>query len=1371
MTVNYTSLLGLALPVTGTEAGAWGDVVNNYLTSYLDASVAGTQTITGSQTAVTLAVTNGATLVTVGSGATGSAQFQIITCTGNPASLLTITAPASSRQYIIINSTSTSQSVKIVGAGPTTGVTIVSGEKAHVAWNGSDFVKIATQSGNGSFVDLTVSGNLTLSGGTANGVLYLNASKVATSGSALTFDGTKLGINGGVIGDNNLVAQINTPASSAKFMGFNRSGDYGLIIGYDQSAGDYASIRTVFDYPIVFSVNNAEQMRLTSTGLTLRQAGIPANTSVSLNTTIQNALTLEADGDLLVGTTTNTNSSKLVASGTISETVSSTQYLVASQFDIGTAANEIPLNQYLGNLAYQDAGSIAGQVGLSAGTAALPSLVSATDTDTGMWFPAANTLAWSTGGTRAMTLHSSGGFSVGTATDPGIGNIGLTNGGKLQYSATAYISPEDNVAGARIVTPGVLNVATGGTAVRMTLDASGFLVVGDTTTGSSRFTSASTSYPETTEYAGVFKAGTVSPLSNRYLLLRQTYTGGAFDSLPLVWEANADGANQKSYGVIQTIADGSIVFSNKAAGAAVAIGTALGVAERARITSTGGLITKPVATGHAVFNEDGVDADFRVESDNNQYMLWVDASADGVNIGGFDTIQGQLNVIKNTGDLVASTTALYITTGQTYGSAANKKNLDLVFQGYRDGAGTGGGAKARLRAIEQTADSRVGSLLIDVLDSAGDLQNALELTSSNVVVNQGGIDMDFRVESDTNTHALFVDAGNSRIGINQSNPTAALDMVGLGFYQYSPGASYPIKRSVTESNQGSTATTTYSLVARIDFGVSWSPGNFPVITVSRVYRDGVTNYLKYALRNESTLEIIENYNGGDVLRIKGPVTYNSNTGVYEIWIAQEAYTAYQIVFEGAWYADSIPSTPSGQSVQVLTATEVAATVTTSAPAGLTQATNFYQNIAANTESVFNEYGADLDFRVESDASTHALFVDAGSNYVGINRSATIVNGSSTVVQLAVQSVINNGAILAPGLAVTNSTGYQDAFFVSTKDNEVWLDADHLTTQAGAKTAMIFRVNKTTTAGSLTQVAKFDYSGDVIFNEDSNDHDFRVESDSDTHCLFVDAGTNRVGIGTNSPSAKLHVDVARAATITSAIFGTTGTGVVNDENRLVIKNINTASGQNYGVGIGGLLEASASNQASLLFYTDSGTATTERARITSGGTLLVGTTNTAQGAGNGNKFDPAGAVWVVNAATNDGFSYYNSSAAAYRFYVGANGTISATNTTISAISDQRLKENIRDLDVGLDAILALKPRKFDWKAGKGKDKKDDRGWIAQEFEQVFPDLIDEWKDPAPEGEEPYKSVRADLIPVLVKAIQEQQAMINELKAEVAALKGA
>jgi hypothetical protein len=167
-----------------------------------------------------------------------------------------------------------------------------------------------------------------------------------------------------------------------------------------------------------------------------------------------------------------------------------------------------------------------------------------------------------------------------------------------------------------------------------------------------------------------------------------------------------------------------------------------------------------------------------------------------------------------------------------------------------------------------------------------------------------------------------------------------------------------------------------------------------------------------------------------------------------------------------------------------------------------------------------------------------------------------------------------------------------------------------------------------------------------------------------------------------------------------------------------------------------------------------------------GNLLVG--KTAAGATTSG-FEVIGATGLVNSTVaNDTnsvatFAAYSTLAAAYRFYVGMAGTVYATNTTISAISDARFKENVQDIDVGLGAILALKPRKFDWKAGKGKDIKGDRGFIAQEFEQVFPQLVDEWKDPAPEGEAPYKSVRQDLIPVLVKAIQELTARVEALEA--------
>ena len=192
MTTAYTSLLGLALPVTGELSGTWGDMVDNAITSPLDVAIAGTQTISGSQTAVTLSVTNGnssaTNLAQAGSGATGSAQYAIINCTGNPASLLTITAPASSRQYTILNATSTSQSVKIVGVGPTTGVTIVSGEKATVTWNGSDYVKVATSTaGSGSVTSVAQS--------FTGGLISVGGSPITTSGTlALTVAGTSGGI-------------------------------------------------------------------------------------------------------------------------------------------------------------------------------------------------------------------------------------------------------------------------------------------------------------------------------------------------------------------------------------------------------------------------------------------------------------------------------------------------------------------------------------------------------------------------------------------------------------------------------------------------------------------------------------------------------------------------------------------------------------------------------------------------------------------------------------------------------------------------------------------------------------------------------------------------------------------------------------------------------------------------------------------------------------------------------------------------------------------------------------------------------------------------------------------------------------------------
>jgi hypothetical protein len=191
MTTAATSLLGLALPVTGELSGTWGDTVNNSITSLVDSAVAGTTTLS-SDADVTLTTT---TL------AANQAREAIILWTAGGTATRTITAPAQSKTYIVINKTSSTQSIKLVGAGPTSGVTIVAAESAVCAWNGVDFVKVSTTATASSFSAGTTgftpstatTGAITLAGtlGTANGGTNLTSftsggAMYASSGSVLT---------------------------------------------------------------------------------------------------------------------------------------------------------------------------------------------------------------------------------------------------------------------------------------------------------------------------------------------------------------------------------------------------------------------------------------------------------------------------------------------------------------------------------------------------------------------------------------------------------------------------------------------------------------------------------------------------------------------------------------------------------------------------------------------------------------------------------------------------------------------------------------------------------------------------------------------------------------------------------------------------------------------------------------------------------------------------------------------------------------------------------------------------------------------------------------------------------------------------------
>lgn len=184
MTTAYTSLLGLALPVTGELQGTWGDTVNNSITSLLDTAVAGTTTIS----------TDGDVTLSTTTGSANQARQAILLCSGARTALRTLTAPAQSKIYTVINATTGGYSVKVVGVGPTTGVTVPAGQSAQIAWNGTDFVLVSTMTSSG--IVPVASGGTGLSSYTTGDLIYASGSTtlsklgIGTSTYVMTSSGT-----------------------------------------------------------------------------------------------------------------------------------------------------------------------------------------------------------------------------------------------------------------------------------------------------------------------------------------------------------------------------------------------------------------------------------------------------------------------------------------------------------------------------------------------------------------------------------------------------------------------------------------------------------------------------------------------------------------------------------------------------------------------------------------------------------------------------------------------------------------------------------------------------------------------------------------------------------------------------------------------------------------------------------------------------------------------------------------------------------------------------------------------------------------------------------------------------------------------------
>jgi hypothetical protein len=208
---------------------------------------------------------------------------------------------------------------------------------------------------------------------------------------------------------------------------------------------------------------------------------------------------------------------------------------------------------------------------------------------------------------------------------------------------------------------------------------------------------------------------------------------------------------------------------------------------------------------------------------------------------------------------------------------------------------------------------------------------------------------------------------------------------------------------------------------------------------------------------------------------------------------------------------------------------------------------------------------------------------------------------------------------------------------------------------------------------------------------------------------------------------------------------------------------------------GLLSIAAESGGGIAFKS----GTTERMRIDSSGDLLVGNSSKLGGGIGGidiNKSSGPGLTLGVS-GTARSFFYINSSntdstwetvvGVTARVISGLSGGVGLANgaTSWAAISDERLKTSVTPFQGALQKVGTLR-------AGTGRYLSDAESvsrsfLVAQDVQAVLPEAVDVAAD-----EQGTLSLRyTDTIPLLVAAIQEQQVLIQEIKAELAALKGA
>ena len=296
-------------------------------------------------------------------------------------------------------------------------------------------------------------------------------------------------------------------------------------------------------------------------------------------------------------------------------------------------------------------------------------------------------------------------------------------------------------------------------------------------------------------------------------------------------------------------------------------------------------------------------------------------------------------------------------------------------------------------------------------------------------------------------------------------------------------------------------------------------------------------------------------------------------------------------------------------------------------------------------------------------------------------------------------------------------------------------------------------NDLTLLGPNTSAVRINFGDE----DDSNIGDIAY-SHATNSMRFVTNGSERVrinssgnvGIGTNSPDSLFHVYHATTNGIAHFESGDATCQISFSDNSTTAINYNA-------IGVAG----------HDMFFT---TNAAERVRINSSGNFLIGTTSTtlySATSGGGVQFLANGASAIARDGANSAIyinkTSSNSDAIQFRRAGSVVGEIylGTSSTAYNTSSDYRLKENVIDLKDGLDRLVKLKPKRFNFI--KDKDCTID-GFLAHEVQEVVHHAVTGEKDAVDEeGNDVYQSIdHSKMIPLLVAAIQELKSEIDTLK---------